>query len=255
MTTPVQATIGQEIHERLIQAIWDGTHYWSTSSRNFTSIVDDLDKLGKVDAAERSLLMILLYGLAGDREQAEYYARNAGRIFADPGEIKLCRMGVLVNLGYATEALHEMRKFDLREHGLPRYMMACPPGNGAFHTINAMFDLATEMNIMNLPDRASLPEVVEIMDSWGDTDDDYSAALDIAGKILREKRLFFKNNMVIDPVKVPADGGAGYVRLVYRVAVDFDTSLQMTSEYIDRLARSGHKIPPSLVFEFEGVEA
>lgn len=252
MSAPLPATTANQILARLDLLIESATVYMSPSSSVFTRLHDELDRLGKANAAERSLLLTILFTLCGDREKSEYYWRNAERLHVPKDRLIFSKITTLINLGYATEALEQMRKIDLREHELPSNLMRNTPANGAFRAINGVFEQAIKMNFQSLPDRALLPSVVEIMDGWGDTDDDYCHALDIAGEILRERRLFFKDSVRVDPVQSPLDGGAGYVRLAYRVSVDFKTSLDMTLEYADRLARSGRKIPPSMIFEFEG---
>jgi hypothetical protein len=93
------------------------------------------------------------------------------------------------------------------------------------------------------------------MDSWGDTDAEYSAVLDIAGEILRERRLFLgKSGLTMEPVPAPLDGAPPYVKLAFCVFVDLETSIDMTCEFSERLARSRLKIPQSLIFEFIAVE-
>lgn len=254
MHAPATATIANDLQERIEGLIADATHYLSPFDRNLTRLKDELDVLGKADAGARSVLLSLIYGLCGDRVQCDYYLNNAERIHAPSEQIKLARITTLLNLGYSSEALDEMQRIDITEHGLPRRMMSNQPANGAFHTLDSLFERATRLQIPNLPDRTSISPVVEIMDSWGDTDQDYCAALDIAGEILREHKLFFIGNAEATAVHMPSDGSAGYVKLVYKVAVDADTSMDMTLDYVDRIARSGRKIPPSLVFEFEGTE-
>jgi hypothetical protein len=252
MATPQQATIADDIHHKLNGEFQRVHGFLSPTSAKFTRYMDDLNTLGKVDAASRSVLLVLLYTLCGDREQCEYYLNNAVRIHAPEGFVKSARVTMLMNLGYFSESLAEVATFDVVRHGLPDRLMAVPPCNGAFHTHKSLFEEAQRMNISNLP---LMPDGVdaaaEIMDQWGDTDEEFAAALDFAGEIMRERNLIFEDNLVVEPVPFPPDGGVGYVKLRFKVAVDLDTSIDMTFDYNDRLARSGRKIPSSLVFEFE----
>ena len=254
MSSPLPATIHNKIHDRLARLTATTTHYLATTSATFTSIFDELNTLGKVDASGRSVLLSLLYAVCGDRGQADYYLDNARRIHAPAAHLKMARITYLMNLGYCSEALDEMREFDMTQYGVPKLFMSSMPSNGAFHTMNSLFDQAIRMHIADLPKQPDLAALTYIMDQWGDTDDDYCSALDFAGQILREHRMFFQDNLVVEPIESPADGSASYIRLIYKVDVDLDTSIDMTTDFVDRLARSGCKIPPSLVFEFEGTK-
>lgn len=253
MATPQLATIANDIHTRLNDEIMRTFEFMPTTGRKFTRYLDDLNTLGKVDAASRSVMLVLLYTLCGDRAQGDYYLDNATRIHAPAGFVKMARITMLLNLGYFSESVLEIETIDIVQHGLPDRLMAAQPSNGAFHTLNSLFERAQQMNISNLPSKpAGVDAAIQIMDEWGDTDAEYSQALDFAGEIMRERRLIFQENIVVEPVLHPADGSAGYLKLRFKVAVDLDTSIDMTMEYNERLARSGRKIPPSMIFEFEG---
>ncbi|MCC6071477.1 hypothetical protein ACFSQU_18210 [Massilia sp. GCM10020059] len=253
MYTIQPATIANDLHVKLVSALVSSSHYLSTSSGAFVRFSDELDTLGKVDAVSRSLLLVLLYTMAGDRERCEYYLDNAQRLHADKDHVELARLTMLLNLGYFSEAIPFISMLRPPQFGLPTLLMLKPPCNGAFHTLTSLFDQAAKMNLLNGPtEPVSLRPATAIMDEWGDTDEDYAAALDIAGAIMREHRLVFVDDIQVETVLQPADGSPSYVKLCYQVDVDLDTSIELTLEYADRLAQSGKKIPPSLVFEFEG---
>lgn len=255
MYTPRPATIESDIHDKLNAELLRSSGYMSAQSLAFTRLYDDLNVLGKVDGAARSVHMAVLYTICGDREQAEYYLNNAMRLHATHVDVELSRLIMLLNLGYFSESLPVMRALGQREIGGAPLIIVHPPSNGAAHTINSFFDQARDMNIQNLPiEPTGTRAAAEIMDQWGDTDEDYTFALDFAGEIMRERSLIFQEDIVTLPVPNPPDGSAGYVKLSFKVAVDLGTSIDMTCDYVDRLAKSGRKIPPSLIFEFEGTK-
>lgn len=110
------------------------------------------------------------------------------------------------------------------------------------------------MHLANISSGELFSAACRVMDSWGDTDQDYALALDIAGSIMRERKLFDQEHKKVQVVECPADGGLGYVRVKFDVNVDLDTAIDMTCEYAERLSRAPIKIPPSMIFEFEGKE-
>lgn len=245
------ATISQQIVKKLTDLLSLSHHHISVNSPKFTQLTDDLNKLGKVDAAHRSVLMSGLYSIAGDREQAEYYIRNSEKIHAKKIEIELARLTMLLILGYFSESIKVVELLGDPQLGQLSTFLHRPPSNGCFHLLKSFYDKATTMNLSNI---SGLPNehaaAVRIMDSWGDTDIDYAKALDVAGSILRNRKLFYIERLFTNVVEAPRDGSSPYVKLAFKVDVDLETSIDMTCEYSEKLAGSGVKIPPSMIFEF-----
>jgi hypothetical protein len=252
MIYPTPQTIGNSIQEK-IHGLFDSiTTYLPKDGMKITQLCRDLEKLGKVDAKNQSLLLVSLHTLCGDREQAEYYLRNSKKIHVAQVDIALAELTMLINLGYFSESIPVLRALVYPTSGSLTKFLSSPPGNGAFHILNSILDMAKTMNLANVAESSgAFATVVRIMDQWGDTDEDYSRVLDIAGAMLREKNLIYQDGMVTVPVETPPDGGFGYVKLSYRIAVDFDTAIDMTCKYAERLASSHLKIPQSMMFEFE----
>lgn len=248
-------TVGNEIQKRIFALLESSATFISPKSPEFVSIHDDLDKLGKVDAARRSVLLIDLYALCGDREEAEYYLRNARKIHADPVDVALAQLTMLVNLGYYVESVPVLRYLSNPELGQLSQLLLNPPGNGAYRLLSEMLEQGLLMKLPNITESTeNIAAVARVMDQWGDTDDDYARALEVAGTIMRERKLLHRDYIVSKAVENAPDGGSGFVKLSYSVAVDLDTAIEMTCEYADRLAASRKKIPASLIFEFEPEE-
>lgn len=251
MTNLSPQTIGNTIQEKITVLFQSTGKFLPENSIQITRIYDELNKLGKVDAARRSLLLVLMYTLCGNREQADYFLRNSKKLHFDHVQVELAQLTMLLSLGYFSESIPVLRRLANPTTGSLVKFLADPPG-GAFHILNSILDLAKTMNLANIPETSDLiPTIVRIMDQWGDTDDDYSNALDIAGTIMRERKLFFKDTLITIPVEAPLDGGFGYVKMSCHISVDIDTAIDMTCIYAERLASSHLKIPQSMVFEFE----
>lgn len=255
MIAKAPATIANEIQARLVRLMEQSSTYLSPNNIALCRISDDLDKLGKVDAALRSVLLAWLNVVTGNREQVEYNLNNAQKLHATEVQIGLAKLTMLINFGYLSEALPLFEYFAKPDFAVVGLFLDKPPTNGACHAIAAVFERAKTMNLENRAlHRPEFSAAAEIMDQWGDSDEDYSKALDIAGDIMRERNMFFKGEMVTVPVQAPRDGSLPYVKLVFNIHTDFDTAIDMTSEYSERLARSDRKIPPSMVFEFDSLD-
>lgn len=252
---PVPQTIANDINKTLSDLFLRSPQFLSKESTVFTELSDELDKLGKVDARQRSVLLSGLYALAGDRDKSEYYLDNSRRLHVDRNEIDLANVTMLYALGYFSEALPIVRELVEPQRGLIGAFLSSP-APGAHHLMQDLHEKAKDMNLQNIvPFPEALRSAIEIMDYWGDTDEDYVAALDIAGEILRNHRLFsIGESVVTRAIKRPLDGSPPYNKVVMNLGVDSMKAVELTCEYIDRLADSGIKIPQSMSFEFRSAE-
>jgi hypothetical protein len=250
--TPIQATIVDVLGDDLAKLYKDQTRFLRTNDAKFVDLSAKADKLGKVDGAARSLMLARLYGLTGDREQVDYYLANARKLHADRTDHDLAQITALLALGYFSEATPIIRECGDPQRNLLNLFLNKPPASGLLHLMVEFYLKAKEMNLTNVPDfPPQYRDAIQIMNSWGDTDDDYVAALNIAGTVMRTRELMMADKgVLIGPVPTPLDGGPPYVKLGYRVDVDLETSIDMTCEFSERLAQSGVKIPQSMVFEF-----
>lgn len=235
-----------------MSALFAVTHeYLAPDDERLIDIDRDLEKLASKRADQSSVLRVRYGVLMGDRDMAEYWLRNAERLRAERGEIELARLVMCVNLGYYSEAMAPLAYVIDPANGFASGILAKPPGTGALRMHSAMFDKAEKMNILDFPQRPSfLPDAIQAMDYWGETDEDYSAALDVAGEVLRSHKMLMMEHGFSVSVDQPRDGSPGLVKLALRVVSDFDKCLDMTSEYTDKLAKSRIKIPQSMIFEF-----
>jgi hypothetical protein len=250
--TPIPATIAAALENDLDKLYLRLSRFIRTNDVEFINISAEADNLGKVDGAARSLILARLHALTGDRTQVDYYLANARKLHADKTQYDLAQITVLLALGYFSEATPVIRECGDPQRNLLNLFLNKPPASGLWHLLEAFYLKAKEMNLTNVPDfPAQHKTAIQIMDSWGDTDDDYAAVLDIAGKVMRDRKLMLADKgVILDPVLAPLDGGPPYVKLGYAADVDLETSIDMTCEFSERLAKSGIKIPQSMVFEF-----
>lgn len=249
---PIAKTVANDLDDDLGALIEASTYYLSEMDPEVRAISRTLDNLAKVDAAKSSSLKIRYAALLGDREMGEYWARNAERLHAEKNDILVGLSVLYLNLGYYSECVGPMAQLTDPVGGIPTQIYKYPLGNGMFHLLAENHAKAKEMRVSNLPDLEEFISLsVAAMDAWNETDADYLSALDLAGEVMRRRRMFVSNQGFRNEVIVPVDGGLPYCKITFTVAVDLDTSIDMTCEYLEALSASQYKIPQSMSFEFE----
>jgi hypothetical protein len=245
--TPKPATIANTLLDKINTLHSTLSSYLLESSFDFKRLHAEADKL---DATERSVVLANLYALTGNREQIDFYLNNAQRLHADIVTIDLSYIDNLIRLGYFSEAIPFIKACGDPERGIINLLLSSTAQYWMLHLMADFYQTAKSMNLMNTPEFSPKYSAIEIMDYWGDTDADYSAVFDIAGEVMRHRKLFFRQ-VSVEPISEPADGSPPYIEWSFLVPIDLDTSIDMTCEYVDILARSRIKIPQSLIFEFQ----
>lgn len=244
-------TVANNIDTDIGLLIKVSTTYLSETDPSLMDILRELDKLSKVNAAKSSALRIRYAALVGDRELGEYWARNAEHLHAEKNDIQLGLLVLYSNLGYFSDCRGPLAHLTDPQVGIPSQMYNQMMGNGAFHLLMENYTKAKRMGIVNLPESVGyIPLAVEVMDAWNETDEDYVTALDLAGTIMRKRKLFVTSTGFMNKIVYPSDGGLPYCKITFTVAVDLETSIDMTCEYLEALSTSKQKIPQSMSFEF-----
>lgn len=249
---PITQTVACEVDEKLAHLVETSTSYLMESDPRVSAIKRELDKLSKVDAAMSSAIRIKFSTLLGDKGMGEYWAANAGRLHVNQDDIQLGLLVLYSNLGYYSNCIAPIAHLsDPEKSGAVGHIIQHPIANGSFHLLAQNHAKAVKMGIANLPElQSNITDIVQVMDAWSDTDADYIALLDIAGEIMRKKRLFVTHSGFQKIVIYPSDGGLPYCKITIKVAVDLKTSIDMTCDYVETLAQSKVRIPQSLSFEF-----
>ena len=247
-------TIINDLNEKIFKLSVDSKVYLSESSPQFLSLFDEATVLGKVNAAERLILLVRLYGLSCNRAKVEYYFRNAIMLHADEVRLNLAKITAFIMMGYYSETIALIDRCGDTDINQMNLFLNSPPVQRPLHLLDRFHKRATAMNLAHTPEfRPEIAQSIQIMDYWGDTDEDYSAVFDIAGEVLRSRKIVLPGipaDHYVCPVPAPKNGGPPFLKCVFVAPVDLETSIDMTCEFCDKLAESGIKIPQSLIFEF-----
>lgn len=199
----------------------------------------------------------LAYGLAssmwGDETGVRYHFDRARELGTqDFGQADFLHAQSIGNLGFFLEAFDFFSRSFYPESGYFTNRVGFVPVVGAFNTLKSRIEEAERMNIQ-LPD--SFPaeaarKAAELLESYGTSDADVAAVLDIAGTVLRNRRLFFLGNTagwsVVDHPSLHA------VQFLYQVDQTPEQVAEMNFEFAERLAQRDGPIPESVVVSFMG---
>jgi hypothetical protein len=251
VSAPVPATIEDELIQSIGVLLAKTNVYANKDDEVVIELWRQADKLAKADAAAALEVKAKLAIVLGDIDQAQYYVRNLKLLKAHDRYL-LAAATVAINFGFFSESLPIYREMIDPERGdfsLLDYGVA----NGAYRTHVAALDRAQlDLKMKVHPVHEQLArQVAAIMEENGDSDEDIARAMDLAGELLREHKLLFKGlHHLIKPVLDPSDGGHSYFSLQIALEVDEETAVDLTCDYVDRLAGANCKIPSSLVLSF-----
>jgi len=175
----------------------------------------------------------------------------------DPPRFEATAATTLIMLARYSESLVHYRVIIDPEFGETHFLHQGAP-NGGFETYVRAIDKAKTM----FPDLGTFERedearrVVSILNQNGETEDHVVAALDVAGEVLRDHGMFqaWKHPM-IRPVESPRDGQHPYFGYEIFLKVTDEEALDLTVEYVERLAHSSVVIPSSMVFSFAAYHA
>lgn len=169
-------------------------HYLDESDERVIGWADQLDKAMRTGhAVEAMEVYAYLCQLQGDMQRADKFFQRAEARGAQSLEIDNQRMLISLNLGFASQALAHARKLaaanvlDVVE-GIAQAFIC-----GGFSLVRGYMQQLVEHDVDLSPMRqfAQVRQIVEGTADLGFSDDQFAAVLDVAGTVMRERRLFW----------------------------------------------------------------
>lgn len=213
------------------------------------------DDLAKDDALTASLFKAVLAGSAGNLEASEYWLRNVEQL-GGTSEANAWRMCLRGTQGYATAAL-EVAPKALANPGPISFVEVATAACwiGAFTTVLQAVNIASQQNKV-LVDVAHVVETARnadhVLNQLGVTEAQYAAILDVAGEMMRERKLAWTDTSAYHVI----DEGPDQLGLlmVYRIHVTPEEASDMNFELVSNLVdRDLDK--PGLSVSFQGLKA
>ena len=243
------ATIKNDIFRELDDLTKSMSNFMNESDFRFLQLLKNLDKLAKVDAVSASEGRALLYAVAGNIQKMDYWLNNMDKLGSKSqsfhSEFRGC-----VNLGLFSRAARIFPEIISIEQQNIKNLLNLGLTCASFGTMLSRAEAASRANL-ELPDmaRQTLDTAMQskaALDKLGISEQDVQAVLDIAGEILREKKLFWQNLVHISIID--SEEGVG---LLYQleVCVDIPTASSMTDDVLMRMVdRDLDK--PGIAFSF-----
>lgn len=250
MASVSPATIGPQLAEEVDTWISQSQGYRSRDELDHRRYWKKAEGLARVDPGRMYAIKMVLTAATGAYDEA--MAMLGSLKCHDEKQALATQTTVAILCGHYTDSLSTYRTIIDPDFGEFQFLMQGVP-NGAFETYVRALDKGRKaMNLTLTPHiEKDIRSVVDILRANGDSEDQVVAALDIAGEVLREHRMFqYHIHPRIRPVPDPSDGQAPYFGYDMFVNTDPATAFDMTLEYVEKLATSNLRIPASMVFSF-----
>lgn len=250
MASVSPATIGPQLADEVDTWISQSQGYRSRDELDHRRYWKKAEELARVDPGRMYAIKMVLTASTGAYDDAMAMLDTLKRY--DEKQSLATQTTVAILCGYYTRSLSPYRTIIDPDFGEFQFLMQGVP-NGAFETYIRALDKGR--NVMKLTLTPHIEEdirsVVDILQAHGDSEEQVIAALDIAGEVLRDHKMFqYHVHPRIRPVAEPRDGQAPYFGYDMFVNTDAATAFDMTLEYVEKLACSNVRIPTSMVFSF-----
>ena len=237
MKLPVPQTLAESLWSRISAFLEEAVRVDCINSFAFNVLLRDCDKLARTDVINASLYRGALYSVVGRDLDAEYQFDNVEA----NGEHFLAsawRMAFYSNRGYAKRVI-SMADQVLSQRGSIRFsdLMRPVASMGGFQAICRSADAASQrqevlVGMTNLLEKSR--RACAVMKNLQITDDDVSAAVDVAGEIMREQRLVWMGQ-IPDVETFDEDCDFHSLMLQFRIGVSPRKASELTFELIVRL--------------------
>jgi hypothetical protein len=198
MNTPVPQTQAEEIWQRLTDLIDNSPRIYEINEFTWKGLYRDCERLTKTDVVRASLYKGVLHSLKGEDDKAETAFQNAALNGAKE-TARAWLIGHFANRGFASKAA-AIAAESLENSGDVNFaqLMDAVATCGAFGAIVKAADNAFASNKVLTQMTTTLEtsrRAKAVMDELHLTDADVSAAVDVAGEVLRENKLLWLHKM------------------------------------------------------------
>ncbi|MDO8310679.1 MAG: hypothetical protein Q7T25_01940 [Sideroxyarcus sp.] len=251
MTAGNPATAFAEVAEGAKTLLASAERYLDESEMRYKRLEIEAKKTVNADPALGYLLLAYIRQLVGDFEGVQERLANARKLNAPSLQVAEASLPCFINLGNFTAARSSYcEAADPRQgHFTNNYESGATCG--AFRLQRDFEEVAAKMNL-KLPDsipHAKYRHAAQVLDATATRDDEVSALLDLAGEVLRTRRLFFLGpSPDIDVVDDPESDSCVFMN--FRVAGGADNAAAMTVELADMAAERLERIPPGISVGF-----
>lgn len=249
---PIPLSVAKPVIDEMGAAIIDIGHHIDETDSRAMAWSDELAKtLGtRAGAVEGLLALAFLRHMMGDMDGAERYLNRAEGRGASEGEADNHRLTLGMNLGYASRALAVGQRLEKAGTlSIPSSLMQTIVVGGFALTRAGMARARSAgVDVTNDPSLSQLDRIAQSAAALDWSDEQFAAVLDIAGAVLRERRLFWLELMP----RMSFDKELGCVGFRFRLHATPTESSSIMSDFVRRVVGAGLESVP-LTVNFVGV--
>lgn len=226
------------------------THYVSADSWDIRRLCKLADQLGKANEIEGANALGTIWQMTGDREKAVGYIDYAIANSDDPAFYSCSKISILANLGYFSEALSAFRDCSAPEKGRMTHAWEYGYICAAFRCMKSHLPKANKMKFdLGGLDTDTAVRAANVLEAATVTDEDVARILDVAGSVLRARKLFFVGEGLRMNVR-EADDSDPLIDITFDVAVSSKEVHAMYQEFVDQALASVPILPAVLSVSF-----
>jgi hypothetical protein len=212
-------------------ALSGGSHAYIAQSRQH--ILDECEKLAKVNAIDASLLKANLFALTGDSEACEYWVRNAEKIGGSYKALP-ARSWFYALLGEITNA-YKYIDLAIERSDSPAGIAIQLAGFGMFRKaqeviVRSKVDLEPKM-------KQDIATASRLLQELNLDDEKVCSVMDVSLGFLKEKGLIWLGRLP-EMQFLEKSAGGPILSLTYNLSVPFKEASELNAELVDRLVES-----------------
>lgn len=230
MTAPIPKTVAGEIHKELQTRLLTIPRYLEEGDSLYIQNMDELQKGLFATRVESLLAMATLAHMTGDIDHAERFMARAETAGASAVDVTAQRVAMNQNLGYASRALGLCEQAIRGPKIVFSFGLPVLPGVGGFSLLRLALETAeaAKIDLRRVDQIEDIRFMAQATAALPFTDQQYAAVLDLAGEILRARKLFWLDSAP----RMFFDEEMQCAGIRYRVAVPPEEAAVMESELV-----------------------
>ena len=227
------------------------SHFLPPDHDEIRALLAHADRLARSDALEASHLRGRIHTLTGDRRQVDYWFANARRL-QDDWRAAFNHASCLASLGYFSDAAALTSRFLSLETGMLTHTVDLAAKLLDLRGAASAHRRLAQLGLRPLGAHPSLIATADdALAACGESVEQARLVLDVAGEILRERRLWWRD----DTARMTAESGCEDHGILYEIGitVSVDEGCRLTDEHIDKTLERGLGLS-SFSFSFIGLD-
>jgi hypothetical protein len=240
----------QEVFEQIGATLRRLTRYLPAGDWEVKRLGRLAEQLVNADPAEGHNAIAQVSQMTGDRAKAIHHIDNAIGLAGNKPPFYSAKVAILCNLGYFSEALSIFKHSATPENGNMTKAWRRGYLCGAFRTMSSFLPKAKKMQFdLGGLDLDTAVKAANVMEKSGISDEDITKVLDVAGKVLREHKLFFVGDGLRAKV-IEAPEHDAFVEISFDVDASPKETHALYREFVDQLVENVPAAPPALTVSF-----